>query len=54
MRINSVELRNIRSYEKASVKFPEGSVLLSGDVGSGKSSLLLAIEFTLFGIRRDT
>lgn len=52
MRINSVELKNIRSYEKESVRFPEGSVLLSGDAGSGKSSLLLAIEFTLFGIKR--
>ncbi|UCE43448.1 MAG: SMC family ATPase, partial [Candidatus Bathyarchaeota archaeon] len=52
MRIKSVQLQNIRSYEKASIKFPEGSVLLSGDVGSGKSSLLLAIEFALFGIRR--
>ncbi len=52
MRINSLELRNIRSYERESVRFPEGSVLLSGDIGSGKSSLLIAIEFTLFGIKR--
>ncbi|MEA2089880.1 MAG: SMC family ATPase [Thermoproteota archaeon] len=52
MRIKSVELKNIRSYEKEFVEFPEGSVLLSGDVGSGKSSLLLAIEFALFGIKR--
>lgn len=51
MRIKSVELENIRSYEKEFVEFPEGSVLLSGDVGSGKSSLLLAIEFALFGIK---
>ncbi|UCE44391.1 MAG: SMC family ATPase, partial [Candidatus Bathyarchaeota archaeon] len=52
MRIKSVQLQNIRSYEKESVTFPEGSVMLSGDVGSGKSSLLLAIEFALFGIKR--
>jgi exonuclease SbcC len=52
VRIRSVELRNIRSYEKEFVEFPEGSVMLSGDVGSGKSSLLLAIEFALFGIKR--
>ena len=56
MRINSVELENIRSYEggyrKNRVELPEGSVLFAGDIGSGKSSLLLAIEFALFGIRR--
>ncbi len=56
MRINSVELENIRSYEgdyrNNRVEFPKGSVLLAGDIGSGKSSLLLAIEFALFGIRR--
>ena len=56
MRINYVELENIRSYEggyeKNRMEFPEGSVLLAGDIGSGKSSLLLAIEFALFGIKR--
>lgn len=34
------------------INFPEGSVLLSGDVGSGKSSILLAIDFALFGLTR--
>ena len=52
MRIESLELRNIRSYEKEFVEFPEGSVLLSGNIGSGKSSILLAIEFAFFGIKR--
>lgn len=52
MRLVSIELENIRSYEKGIVSFPEGSVLLSGDIGSGKSTLLLATEFALFGIRR--
>ena len=28
-------------------------VLLSGDIGSGKSTVLQAIEFALFGTRRD-
>ena len=49
MRLHSVTLHNIRSYEDAAVHFPEGSVLLSGDIGSGKTSILLAIEFALFG-----
>ncbi|MFW6117454.1 MAG: AAA family ATPase [Thermoproteota archaeon] len=52
MRIKQVMLENIRSYEGETVSFPKGSVLLSGEVGSGKSSLLLAIEFALFGIKR--
>ncbi|MHA1907084.1 MAG: AAA family ATPase [Candidatus Thorarchaeota archaeon] len=52
MRLVSIELENIRSYERGIVSFPEGSVLLSGDIGCGKSTLLLATEFALFGIRR--
>ena len=52
MLLKSVKLENIRSYLNQSISFPTGSVLLSGDVGSGKSSILLAIEFALFGVRR--
>ncbi|MFH2020527.1 MAG: SMC family ATPase [archaeon] len=47
-----VKLENIRSYKHEIIKFPEGSLLLSGDIGSGKSTILLAIEFALFGIMR--
>jgi len=32
--------------------FPEGSIMLSGDIGSGKTTILLAVEFALFGIIR--
>jgi len=53
MIIKSVKLENIRSYTRQLVEFPKGSVLLSGDVGSGKSTILLAIEFALFGIMRS-
>jgi exonuclease SbcC len=48
----SLRLENIRSYINETINFPEGSVLLSGDIGSGKSTILLAIEFALFGIMR--
>jgi len=50
--IDSVTMRNIRSYsDKATtVEFPEGTVLVEGDVGSGKSTILYAIEFALFGV----
>lgn len=52
MILESVKLSNIRSYISEEVKFPSGSVLLSGDIGCGKSTVLLAIEFALFGIGR--
>lgn len=52
MLIKSVNLHNIRSYLSQEVEFPHGTVLLSGDIGSGKSTILLAIEFALFGISK--
>ena len=44
-------MKNIRSYVDQAVEFPEGSLLLAGDVGAGKSTMLLALEFALFGLR---
>ena len=52
MFVQSLRLRNIRSYLDVTLNFPEGTLLLSGDIGSGKTTLLLAIEFALFGARR--
>ena len=52
MRILSVHLRNIRSYVDGLIEFPKGSILLSGDIGSGKSTVLLSIEFALFGLKK--
>lgn len=51
MKIKKIILDNIRSYEHQEIEFPEGSVLLSGDIGSGKTSVLLGIEFALFGLQ---
>ncbi len=53
MILKSVKLENIRSYVNEEIKFPEGSLLLAGDIGSGKSTILLAMEFALFGIKSD-
>jgi exonuclease SbcC len=53
MFLQSLVLKNIRSYKEATLHFPKGSILLSGDVGSGKTTLLLAVEFALFGILRS-
>lgn len=52
MILRSLRLNNIRSYIDEKIDFPLGSLLLSGDVGSGKSSILLAIDYALFGVRR--
>ncbi|MFH1801222.1 MAG: AAA family ATPase [archaeon] len=51
MKIKKISLENIRSYKNHEIEFPEGSVLLSGDIGSGKTSILLGIEFALFGLQ---
>ena len=50
MLLKSIDLHNIRSYDKLHLEFPPGYVLLEGDVGSGKSTILMAIEFALFGL----
>ena len=52
MIIKKIKLENIRSYKQAEVNFPLGKVLLSGDVGAGKSTILLAIDFVLFGLTK--
>ena len=52
MLVRRLALRNIRSYsggEETTLDLPEGVVLIEGDIGSGKSSLLYALEFALFG-----
>jgi exonuclease SbcC len=50
MHLRWIKLSNIRSYESAEVDFSSGTTLLAGDIGSGKSTILLSIEFALFGL----
>ena len=52
MIINKIKLENIRSYTNNEINLSEGSTLLAGDIGTGKSSILLAIDFALFGLRK--
>src|SRR5579863_2892079 len=50
MIVKSLQMEGIRSYKKAKVEFPMGKTLFEGDIGSGKSTILMAIEFALFGL----
>ncbi len=52
MLVNSIFLENIRSYSTQNIDFSKNSTLLKGDIGSGKSTILYALEFALFGILR--
>jgi DNA repair protein SbcC/Rad50 len=51
MLIRKITLNNIRSYkEDTIIEIPEGTILFQGDIGCGKSTILSAIEFALFGL----
>lgn len=50
MIFNTLMMENIRSYQKDKIEFPSGTSLFEGDVGSGKSTILMAVEFALFGL----
>lgn len=49
MRIKAVTLENIRSHTKSTIDFERGFNCLVGGLGTGKSSILYAIDFALFG-----
>jgi len=49
VRIEAVQLENIRSHAKTTVPFAGGFNCLVGGLGCGKSSILYAIDFALFG-----
>lgn len=49
MRIRTITLENIRSHVKSRIDFEKGFNCLVGGLGTGKSSILYAIDFALFG-----
>ncbi len=51
MLFKKLKLKNIRSYDSLEIEFPKGLVLLSGNIGSGKTSILLGLQFALFGLQ---
>lgn len=44
-------IKNIRSYENLEIQFLKGSILLAGEIGAGKTSILLGLQFALFGLQ---
>lgn len=52
MILRRLRMENIRSYRQVEVEFPRGRTLFEGDIGAGKSTILMAIEFALFGLGR--
>jgi exonuclease SbcC len=49
MKIEIVKLENIRSHVKTTVPFSSGFNCVVGGVGCGKSSIMYAVDFALFG-----
>jgi exonuclease SbcC len=49
MKIDVVQLENIRSHVKSTVPFTRGFNCVVGGVGCGKSSVMYAVDFALFG-----
>jgi len=49
VRVKSLQLENIRSHVKTEIPFFPGFNCLVGGLGRGKSSVLYAIDFALFG-----
>ncbi len=49
MIIKELKLENIRSHKDSEVIFDDGINIITGNTGSGKSSILMAIQYSLFG-----
>ncbi len=49
MIVKRLRLKNVRSHKDAEIEFKKGITIISGRTGSGKSSILMAIEYALFG-----
>ncbi len=49
MKILKIKLHNIRSHTETEIELKNGINVFTGRTGSGKSSILLAIEYSLFG-----
>ncbi len=51
MKLISLQLHNFRKYKDAEIRFPEGIIGLIGNNGSGKSTIIEAIGWAIYGNR---
>jgi DNA repair protein SbcC/Rad50 len=51
--IKKMELENFKSHKNSTIEFEEGYNVLVGKIGSGKSSIIEAIAFALFGTTQN-
>ncbi len=49
MKISEIELYNFRNYEKEKIKFLEGTNIICGDNGMGKTNILEALYYFSYG-----
>lgn len=49
MRLRYMELRNYRKFRDARIEFPDGVVAIVGNNGTGKTTILEAVTWALFG-----
>ncbi|MHC1709929.1 MAG: AAA family ATPase [Methanomassiliicoccales archaeon] len=49
MRLRYMELRNYRKFRDAHIEFPDGVVAIVGSNGTGKTTILEAVTWALFG-----
>jgi exonuclease SbcC len=49
MIIKKIQLRNIRSHTSTELEFDKGISVFTGRTGSGKSTVIMAIQYALFG-----
>lgn len=49
MIIKEIELNNIRSHGNTRISFSNGINVITGNTGSGKSSILMGVQYALFG-----
>lgn len=53
MRLNYIELRNYRKFERIRLEFPDGLIGVLGNNGVGKSTLVESISWALFGNQKE-
>lgn len=49
LKIKKIKLKNIRSHKESLIELEKGISVFTGRTGSGKSSVLVGIEYALFG-----